>query len=94
MVIGGSNGLGKPITDIRKTAAAKPLGRTTELTGLQSKDEYGLFLINTNKGANPLLSIRKLSQHDYLQRVYMKAIERKGEESFKVVFIRINDIET
>jgi hypothetical protein len=23
----------------------------------------------------------------------MKAIERKGEDSFKVVFIRINDIE-
>lgn len=57
--------------------------------------EYGLFLFNT-KAINPILSIRKLSPHDYLLRVYKKAIDafkKDGEDRFKIVFAKLNDIE-
>lgn len=60
-----------------------------------SKDEFGLFLINT-KATNPILSIRRLSPHDYLYRVYLKAVEafkKDGEDRFKLVFAKLTDIE-
>jgi hypothetical protein len=45
---------------------------------------------------NPILSIRKLSPHDYLFRVYQKAIDafkKDGEDRFKIVFAKLYEIE-
>lgn len=59
------------------------------------KDEYGLFMINTRAQDN-LLFVRRLLPHDYIQRIYGKALEmfsRGGPDQFKIVFQRNGDIE-
>lgn len=48
------------------------------------------------KALNPLLSVRKLSPQDLILRVYARAIDtfrKDGEERFKMVFTRPQDIE-
>lgn len=57
--------------DFRKSAITSS---NKNLKNDSYKEEYGLFLINT-KSQNPLLSVRKLSSHDYVCRVYQKSLE-------------------
>ncbi len=64
---------------------------------MNSKEEVGLFMLNT-KATNPMLSIRKLAPQDFIFKVYKGAVDsfkRKdgNEERFKLVFARLCDIE-
>ena len=52
-------------------------------------------MLNT-KALSPPLSIRKLAPQDLLLRVFAKAVEafkKDGEERFKIVFAKLNDVE-